>query len=142
MSKGTVNKAIMIGRLGNDPETRFTPTGVACTTFTIATNESWKDDDGKEKVQTDWHHVVAWRKLGEICQQYLKKGSQVFIEGKIRTRSWEKDNVKRYTTEIIAEHVQFLGHKQESEGRTFTPPIAEESTPAVTGPVSSDDLPF
>jgi len=140
MSKGTVNKAIMIGRLGKDPELRYTPSGTACATFSVATSESWKDDDGNEKVKTDWHHVVAWRKLGEICQQYLKKGSQVFIEGKIRTRSWEKDGNKQYITEIIADHIQFLGSKTETEGKIVTPPPIDQNGEYVNP--GEEPLPF
>lgn len=142
MSKGTVNKAFIIGRLGNDPNLRYTPSGVPCATFSLATNESWKNDDGNEKVQTDWHHIVAWRKLGEICQQYLKKGSLVCIEGKMRTRSWEKDGQKHNITEIIAENMQMLGGgpKQESgDGKIVTPPPMDEAEPNAR---VSDDLPF
>jgi single-strand DNA-binding protein len=140
MSKGTVNKVFLIGRLGKDPDMRYTPKGTACTIFSLATNESWKDDDGKEIVQTDWHHIVAWRKLGEICAQYLKKGSQICVEGKMRTRAWEKDGQKHYVTEVIAENVQMLGHKQDSgEGKIVTPPPMGETEEQ---PRISDDLPF
>lgn len=113
MSKGTLNKVMLIGRLGKDPEMKYTPSGVTVATFSIATNESYKDKDGKAIENTDWHNVVAWKKLAEICGQYLKKGSTVYIEGKIKTRHYDhKDGTKRYVTEIIAENMQMLGSKE------------------------------
>jgi len=108
-----INKAILIGRLGSDPEIRYTPSGVAVANFSIATSEEWKDKDtGEKKERTEWHRVVAWRKLGEICGEYLSKGKQVYVEGRIQTRSWEdKDGNKKYMTEIVANDVQFLGSR-------------------------------
>ena len=112
MSKGTLNKVQLIGRLGKDPELRYTPAGVAVATMTIATNESYKDKDGKMIESTDWHRVIAWRKLAEICGQYLRKGSLVYFEGKLKTRSYEdRDGVKKYVTEIVADNMQMLGGK-------------------------------
>jgi single-strand DNA-binding protein len=118
-----INKAILIGRLGSDPETRYTPSGVAVSNFNIATSEEWKDKDtGEKKDRTEWHRIVAWNKLGELCGEYLSKGKQVYIEGRIQTRSWEdKDGVKRYTTEIIATDVQFLGGKNENSNSVQAP---------------------
>lgn len=109
-----VNKVILIGRLGRDPEVRYTPSGDAVANFSIATSEDWTDkDSGEKKERTEWHNIVAWRRLGEICGEYLKKGSQVYIEGRLQTRSWtDKEDVKRYRTEIIANSVQFLDSRQ------------------------------
>lgn len=110
MAKGTMNKAILIGRLGSDPELRFSPSGTPVATFTVATNESYKDKEGKKVESTDWHKVVAWNKLAEVIGQYLKKGSLVCVEGKIKTRSYDdKEGKKVYITEIVANEIQMLG---------------------------------
>jgi len=103
-----VNKAIVVGNLGRDPEMRYTPAGVPVATFSVATSEEWKDKDtGSKQERTEWHRIVAWRGLAEICGKYLRKGSQVYIEGKIQTRSWEdREGVKRYTTEIVARNLR------------------------------------
>jgi len=113
-----INKAILVGRLGSDPEVRYTPSGVAVANFNIATSEEWKDKDtGEKKERTEWHRIVAWSKLGEICGEYLSKGRQVYIEGRIQTRSWEdRDGNKKYTTEIVATDVQFLGGRDAGPG--------------------------
>jgi len=110
-----VNKAIIIGRLGKDPDVRYTGSGTAVTSFSIATSEEWKDKaTGEKKEKPEWHNIQTWNKLAEICGKYLSKGSQVYIEGKLQTRSWEKDGVTRYTTEIVAQNVQFLSAKAEN----------------------------
>jgi single-strand DNA-binding protein len=113
-----INKVILIGRLGSDPEVRYTPSGVAVANFSVATSEEWKDkDSGEKKERTEWHRIVAWRRLGEICGEYLSKGKQVYVEGRIQTRSWEdRDGNKKYTTEIIANDIQFLGSRDASDG--------------------------
>ncbi len=104
-----VNKVILIGRLGRDPETKYVGETTVCN-FSIATSEKWKDkNSGQSQEKTEWHRIVCWRRLAEICSQYLSKGSQVYIEGKLQTRSWEQDGSTRYTTEIVANSVQFLG---------------------------------
>ena len=110
MARG-VNKAIIVGNLGGDPETRYMPSGGAVTNFTVATNESWKDKQtGEQKERTEWHRVAMFGRLAEIAAEYLRKGSQVYIEGKIRTRKWQgQDGQDRYTTEIIADEMQMLG---------------------------------
>lgn len=113
MSKGTLNKVMLIGRLGKDPELKYTPSGAAVCTFSIATTDSFKKDD-KVTETTDWHNCVAWQKLAEIYGQYLKKGTPVYIEGKQRTRSWDKDGVKHYATEVIIERLEMLGNKSEN----------------------------
>lgn len=109
MARG-VNKVILIGNLGADPELKYTPSGTAVCTFRLATSESFKDRDGNMQERTEWHRIVAWTKLGEIAAQYLSKGRQVYIEGSIRTRSWEDQSGERkYMTEIVARDIQFLG---------------------------------
>ena len=110
----SVNKAILVGRLGRDPETRYTTGGQAVANFSVATDYSYKDRNGERQKKTEWHKIVAWRKLAEICQQYLKKGSLVYIEGRIETREWQdKEGQKRYSTEIIADEMRMLGSRGE-----------------------------
>jgi len=110
----SVNKVILIGNLGRDPETRYMPNGEAVTNIAIATTYSWKDKaSGEKKEQTEWHRVTFYGKLAEVAGQYLKKGSQVFVEGRLQTRKWtDKENIERYTTEIIADFMQMLGSRQ------------------------------
>jgi single-strand DNA-binding protein len=105
-----INKVIIIGNLGRDPEVRYTQDGTAVANFTVATSESWTDrNSGEKKENTEWHRIVVWRRLAEICGEYLSKGRQVYVEGKLQTRSWEQEGITRYTTEIVANTVQFLG---------------------------------
>lgn len=105
-----VNKVFLLGHLGQDPEMRYTSNGTAVANFSLATSEKWKGEDGQWKGKTEWHKICAWGKLAEICGEYLTKGKQVFIEGKLQTRNWEdKDGNKRTTTEIIASSMQMLG---------------------------------
>ncbi|HZW22897.1 single-stranded DNA-binding protein [Noviherbaspirillum sp.] len=110
----SVNKVIIVGNLGRDPETRYMPNGDAVTNVAVATTESWKDKNtGEKKELTEWHRITFYRKLAEIAGQYLKKGSQVYVEGRLQTRKWtDKDGVERYTTEIIADTMQMLGSRQ------------------------------
>jgi single-strand DNA-binding protein len=110
----SVNKVIIVGNLGRDPETRYMPNGEAVTNIAVATTESWKDkSSGEKKEITEWHRITFYRKLAEIAGQYLKKGSQVYIEGRLMTRKWtDKENIERYTTEIIADTMQMLGNRQ------------------------------
>jgi len=108
MARG-VNKVILIGNLGDDPELRYTGSGTAVCNMSLATNETYTDSDGNEVQNTEWHDVVAWGRLGEICNEYLNKGSQVYFEGKLQTRSWEdRDNNTRYSTEVKAQEMMFL----------------------------------
>jgi single-strand DNA-binding protein len=108
-----VNKAILVGNLGRDPELRQTPNGQAVVNFTLATSESWTDKSGERQERTEWHRIVVWGKLAELCNQYLSKGRTVYVEGRIQTREWEdKDGNKRYTTEINASTVNFIGSRQ------------------------------
>lgn len=110
----SVNKVIIVGNLGRDPETRYMPNGEAVTNIAVATTESWKDKtSGEKKELTEWHRITFYRKLAEIAGQYLKKGSQIYIEGRLQTRKWtDKENVERYTTEIVADSMQMLGSRQ------------------------------
>lgn len=106
----SINKVMLIGRLGQDPELKYTPSGSAVCNFSLATSETWTDKSGQKQERTEWHRVVVWGKLAELCNQYLAKGRQAFVEGSLQTRQWEdKQGGKRYTTEINAKNVQFLG---------------------------------
>ena len=116
MARG-INKAILVGNLGNDPEVRYTPAGAAVTTISVATTESWKDKEGNKQEKTEWHRVVFFSRLAEIAGEYLKKGSQVYIEGKLRTNKWQDQNGQdRYTTEILANEMQMLGGRGGDSG--------------------------
>ena len=113
MQKGSVNKIVLVGHLGADPESRFTPSGVAVTTFNMATNESWKNSEGEYEDRTEWHRIVLYGKAAETANEYMKKGQLTYVEGRIRTRSWEdKDGMKRYTTEVICDRFTMLGRKK------------------------------
>lgn len=105
----SVNKVILVGNLGRDPEVRYMPNGEAVANFSIATTENWKDKSGVKQEKTEWHNIVMYRKLAEIAGEYLKKGRPVYVEGRLQTRKWEKDGVTRYSTEIIADSMQMLG---------------------------------
>ncbi len=143
-SKGTLNKVMIIGRLGQDPELKYTQSGVAVLQISLATDTSWKDQDGNQQTKTEWHRIVFWRKAAEIVAQYSKKGDRLYVEGKLATRSWEDNGQKKYMTEIQAENQQFLGSRGgdsgASEGSTPPPPEPPTSAYETTEPV--DDLPF
>jgi len=134
----SVNKVILIGNLGSDPELRYTSGGVAVAKFSIATSEKFTDKQGATQERTEWHRVVAWRKLAEVCGQYLKKGKQVYIEGKIRTESWEQDGVKRYSVEIVADTMRMLSN---GNGGSSQPSPANPNQDMVGG-ISESDIPF
>jgi single-strand DNA-binding protein len=137
-----VNKAILIGNLGGDPELRSTPSGTPVATFTLATNESWTDRDGQKQERTEWHRIVAWGKLAEICGQYLRKGRQVYIEGRLTTRSWEdRQGNQRKTTEIVAQQMLMLGSRAAGQGDEDAGGEAPEFA-AETVKIEDDDLPF
>lgn len=136
-----VNKVILVGRLGKDPEVKYTPNGAAVAKFTVATSREWKDrNTGEKQENTEWHRIVAWERLGEICGEYLRKGSQVYIEGRLQTRSWEdQDGNKKWTTEVIAQTMQMLGSaarggEAQSQAEKF--PTEEPIN------VPEDDIPF
>ncbi|KAF0159236.1 MAG: single-strand DNA-binding protein [Syntrophaceae bacterium] len=134
-----VNKAILVGRLGKDPEVRYTPDGTMVTNFTMATDESYKDKNGEKVQKTEWHRIVTYRKLAEICGNYLTKGKLVYIEGKIQTRAWEdKEGVKRNTTEIIANSMQMLDSKGQGKTDEIIPNTAFEQN----GATPMEDVPF
>ncbi|MDI6401033.1 single-stranded DNA-binding protein [Balneolaceae bacterium ANBcel3] len=141
---GSLNKAMIIGRLGADPEVRYTQNNTAVANMSVATSERYKDKNGEWQETTEWHRVVVWGKLAEICQSYLKKGSMAYFEGAIQTRSWEdKDGNKQYTTEIKALSMQMLDSKSASEGnRTNTEPAAQQQGNVVVEDGMDDDLPF
>jgi single-strand DNA-binding protein len=137
----SVNKVILIGNLGADPEVRYTPSGAAVANFSLATTDQWTNKDGGKEEKTEWHRIVAFNRLGEICGEYLHKGKQVYIEGKIQTRSWEdKEGIKRYTTEIVALGMQMLGAK----GRDNDTASRISERPPVEEPLSipDDEIPF
>ncbi len=157
MARG-LNKAMLIGHLGNDPEMRVTASGQSVVNFTLATNESFRDSSGNMQDRTEWHRIVAWGKLAEICNQYLKKGRQVYVEGRLQTRSWDdnKTGEKRYTTEIICSDMQMLGSGRDQGGQgydnnsSFQQAPAQRSTQQGDNPeqggssseAEKDDLPF
>jgi single-strand DNA-binding protein len=139
-----INKAIIVGNLGRDPEIRYTASGMAVANFTVATSERWKDkNSGEMQESTEWHRIVAWGRLAEICGEYLSKGRQVYIEGRIQTREWDdKDGNKRWTTEIVAREMKMLGQRGDSAPRVSDP----AGTPEYSGPPlpeeQDDDIPF
>ena len=135
----TVNKVLLIGRLGADPEVRYTSDGTAVATFCIATTEKWNNQKGEKEERTDWHRIVAWRRLGEICGEYLAKGKQVYIEGKLQTRSWDdKDGNKKWVTEVVASNMQMLGSPGGEQNKTR--PDFEDTSGPDKG--MDDDIPF
>lgn len=138
-----VNKVILIGRLGADPETRYTPDGMMVTNFRLATDLQWKDRSGERVSKTEWHRIVTFGKLAEICNNYLIKGKMVFIEGRIQTRAWDdKEGVKRYTTEIIASNMQMLDSKGQTRG-TDNNAMDEHLSPySNSDAIPEDDVPF
>ena len=138
----SLNKVMLIGNLGQDPEMTYTQGGTAKAQLSIATQEKWKDKGGEAKEKTEWHRVIVWGKLAEICGQYLSKGRQVFIEGRLQTRSWEdKDGNKRWTTEIVATGMQMLGAKKDGSGAGKGGNSYADAGDFGSGPID-DDVPF
>jgi single-strand DNA-binding protein len=154
----SVNKVILVGNVGKDPETRYLEGGTAVCSFPLATSETYRNRDGEKITNTEWHNVVLWRGLAEVAEKYVKKGSQLYIEGRIRTRSWDdRDGNKRYTTEIVGDNMQMLGKRSDDTGvqdgqgaatATQTPSQPKETgagndfNDVSPGPDESDDLPF
>ncbi len=140
----SVNKVIIIGNSGADTELRTTNTGRKVANFRLATNEKWKDKEGNAQERTEWHTIIAWDRLGEVCHQYIKKGRSVYVEGRLQTRSWEdKDGIKRYTTEIVCLTMQLLGSPNGSGGGR--PDKQPGYTPGAEEPIvidSEDEIPF
>ena len=150
MAKGSVNKVILIGNIGSDPEVKTTPSGVQVANFSLATTESWTDKAGERQERAEWHRLVLWRKLAEIAGQYLKKGAKIYIEGKLQTRSWEdQSGQKRYTTEVVVDQLEMLDGKGQTKNLDATPytrssdyaGVEPASDPAGSGS-DDDDLPF
>jgi len=159
MSSGSVNKVILIGRLGKDPEVKYTPSGAPVAKFSLATDEVFKDRSGEQQKRTEWHNIVAWNKLAEICGQYLTKGKQVYVEGSIRSRQWEDQaGNKRTAYDIVARDMRMLGSKADSEragaassaGASTPTPSAEHATverslaaePPAEPEITDEDVPF
>ncbi|MCK4465190.1 MAG: single-stranded DNA-binding protein [Bacteroidales bacterium] len=142
----SINKVILVGNVGKDPEVRYLDSGVAVANFPFATSETYKNKNGEKVTTTEWHNIVLWRGLAEVVEKYVKKGSQLYLEGKIRTRSWDdRDGNKRYTTEIIADTMQMLGRRSDESA---TPQPHDEEVPADemnkenNTTEETDDLPF
>ncbi|MGC8657917.1 MAG: single-stranded DNA-binding protein [Desulfomonilaceae bacterium] len=133
MAQRSLNKAFLLGNVGKDPEVRYTASGRAVATFSLATSQRWKDQDGNDQEKTEWHRIVAWGRLGEICGEFLSKGKQVYVEGRIQTREWEdQDGNKRVTVEIVANDIILLGNVS-GQGRT------QEEGPRRTGPAAGQN---
>ena len=147
MSRGCVNKVVLIGNLGADPEVRFTPSGVQVVSLTLATSESWNDKNGERQERTEWHRLVLWRKLAEIADQFLKKGSKIYVEGKLQTHSWDdQKGQKRYVTEVVVNNIEMLdGASSTSSAEVGDAGEKVENASAmveVGTPALGDDLPF
>jgi single-strand DNA-binding protein len=151
----SVNKVILIGNLGKDPEVKYTPQGTPVAKLTIATNESYKDKDGQWQEKTEWHNVVLWTRLAEIAGEYLKKGSKVYVEGRLQTRSWDdkQTNQKRYMTEVVGHTMVLLGGRGEGAGdsgghtraaavNSFDQRAPEPEAAVASTPITDEDIPF
>lgn len=152
MASRGINKVILVGNVGQDPETRYMPNGNAVTNISIATSETWKDKNtGEQQERTEWHRVTFYQRLAEIVAEYVKKGSKLYVEGRLQTRSWEQDGVKKYATDIIANEMQMLDSRG-SSGESYSPsqsqsaPPPSKETPTQQAPVDADsfddDIPF
>lgn len=143
-----INKAILVGNVGKDPEVRYLDNGVAVAQFSLATTENYKDKEGNKQSRTEWHNIVLWRGLAEVAEKYVKKGQALYIEGRITNRSYDaQDGTKRYITEIVANTMQMLGSRSSNEGgATAPPPISDASQSSSSNeanePLETDDLPF
>ena len=147
MARSGINKVILVGNLGQDPEVKYTAGGAAVTTLSLATSESWKDiDTGTDQEKTEWHRVVLWRRLAEIAGEYLKKGSKVYIEGQLQTRKWEQDGQTRYTTEVVGRDMQFLDSRGSSSSDSSSSyedvnqDMSSQNLP--DSGITDDDIPF
>lgn len=135
-----LNKVLLIGRLGQDPELKYTQSGIAVAKFSLATSQQWKDQDGNTQDKTEWHNVVAWRRLAEICSEYLKRGSKVYLEGNLSTSSWEDENKKKhYRTEVVLNDMIMLDAKSSGGGDNGGSASGSETS---SGSSANDDLPF
>jgi single-strand DNA-binding protein len=157
----TLNKAMLIGRLGKDPEVRYTKSGDPVASFSLATDDNWKDKQGNRQERTEWHNIVAWGKLADFAQNYLKKGRQVYVEGRIQTRDWtDNQSVKHYKTEVVANSIRFIGPNPDGsprggdedtssparsrggQGRGSSAPPSQPQSPEGDGEYIEDDIPF
>ena len=143
----SVNKVILVGNLGKDPEVKYTPSGVPVAKFSLATNERYKDKGGEWQERTDWHNIIAWQRLAEVVGEYVSKGSKVYIEGKLQTSSWEdrQSGERKYRTEIVARDLSLLGPHQNGTGNQAAPPHNSDRpapTYAGRGEITDDDIPF
>ena len=142
MQKGSINKVVLVGHMGGDPETRFTPSGAAVANFNIATNESWRDANGDIQDKTEWHRCVMFGKSAELAGELLKKGQLLYTEGKLQTRNWEdKDGIKRYTTEVVCEMFPMLGRKMDTDNNQSAGSY-NESEKSDDSKSDDEDLPF
>lgn len=142
-----INKVIVVGRLGQDPEVRYTQGGQAVCNFSVATSESWNDKEGQRQEKTEWHRIVVWGKIAEICSQYLGKGRQVYVEGRLQTRQWDdKEGNKRYTTEIVANTVQFLDKAGDQTAAAGANASSSQAAPQMEPPANhqgvEEEIPF
>jgi single-strand DNA-binding protein len=151
MAGKSVNKVILLGNLGKDPEVKYTPQGTPVAKIALATNERYKDKDGQWQDRTEWHNLVLWQRLAEIAGEYLKKGSKVYVEGRLQTRSWEdkQTNQKKYMTEVVVNDLVLLGGRGEGEqrsastgGNNFDQRAPEPEPAMASGPISDEDIPF
>ena len=146
MARSGINKVILVGNLGQDPEVKYTAGGAAVTTLSLATSESWKDKHtGSDQEKTEWHRVVLWRRLAEIAGEYLKKGSKVYIEGQLQTRKWEQDGQTRYTTEVVGRDMQFLDSRGSSSSDNSSYDDINQDMSSQNLPdsgITDDDIPF
>jgi single-strand DNA-binding protein len=138
----SLNKVMLIGNLGKDPEVRYTASGQAVASFNLATSEKFKNKNGEQEERTEWHRVTLWSRLAEIAGEYLSKGKTVYIEGRLQTREYEKDGIKRYTTEIVGEKMQMLSPKGERSGGDSSPASRSGAGSYEEPPFQDDDIPF
>jgi single-strand DNA-binding protein len=137
-----INKVILIGRVGKDPEVRHLDNNLVTARFSLATDETYRNKDGEKTTQTEWHNIVAWRQVAEIAEKYVTKGKLLYIEGRIRSRSWEKDGVKHYSFEIEAETIRFLSSPSDGASKPTEPPQIKQVDETPLPPAPADDLPF
>mgnify|MGYP001149814992 CR=1 FL=1 len=138
-ARNSANRVILVGNVGQKPEVRYTSSGAAVANFSLATNEFWTDNDGNRQDRTEWHRIVTWRKQAEFCEQYVDKGTMLYIEGRLQTRDWEdKNGMKRYTTEVVADTITLLGGR----GDTGETPKKQDDSTAPEPEDEMDDLPF
>ncbi|RLD37928.1 MAG: single-stranded DNA-binding protein [Bacteroidetes bacterium] len=138
-----INKVILVGNLGKDPEVRTLENGAKVANFTLATSETYKNKEGQRVTTTEWHNIVLWRGLADIAERFLRKGNQVYIEGKIKSRTWDdKDGNKRYITEILGDNLTMLGSKRDSDNSDSAPAPIENTAPDTKAGDEKDDLPF